>query len=318
MRIKPIVKLVAFSFLVAAALCCGYLRPPRLPRPTPPVAIGFGPPTAPPPTSTPAPTSTVDPRQGFIVGRSPDGEWTAEAIGNRPPVSMRVSRADGSATWAVTYEGPVRRQAYLKPVHWSGDGRHLYFTIYIEPFELMLGGPLYVTGSGVQRLALDTGAVEEILAGEGQFQVFSVSRDSTRLAYVRSENDASWLVVRDLRDWEDHRWKLSNEPVQAGDITWSPDGSALVLLVTRGPTREREEFRTKAVLFDLGALRSKTIMPEHLGEYWRLEWLDDHTFYLEDPDIEFWYTDADVKAWMIDVRSGEIVPTRSLYGIPEG
>jgi hypothetical protein len=40
--------------------------------------------------------------------------------------------------------------------------------------------------------------------------------------------------------------------------------------------------------------------------------------YLEDPDIEFWYTDADVKAWVIDVTSGEIVSTPSLYGIPEG
>jgi dipeptidyl aminopeptidase/acylaminoacyl peptidase len=226
--------------------------------------------------------------------RSPDGLWTASSFDYYPPIRMQVARADGSAAWQVESDGEGWPEVILRPVHWSIDGRYLYFTL--APF--VDGFVLYVSGSGLQRLDLNDGRVAQILAGENQLQSFSVSPDSSRVAYVRSDDDIEWLVVRDMGDGTELEWSLADQPVQAGKITWSPDASELVLLVTQGFSNE--EALTDLVLVNLGRLSQETVLHEDPRRFYRIQWTDEHTLYLED---------LTVTGWRLDLQTGEMVLT---------
>jgi len=205
---------------------------------------------------------------------------------------MQVARADGTVTWEVSYAGEEWFEVRLRPVHWSVDGRTLYFTL--SPF--VDGFVLYANGSGLHRLDLTDGQVEELLPGQGELQSFSVSPDSTRLVHFRSTGDVTWLVVRDLRDETELEWGLADRPVQAGGIRWSPDGSEFIVRATTG--YDYDEARTTIVLVSLRSPGQKTVLADDPRIFWRVEWIDDHTLYLED---------LTASGWLLDLGSGEIV-----------
>jgi len=256
------------------------------------------------PTRSPRPTASASPlptptRAEFVpepdfFERSPDGQWVANSFGYYPPIQLQVARADGSVAWEVESDGDGWSEVILRPAHWSMDGRYLYFTL--APF--VDGFLLYMDGSGLQRLDLENGQVMEVLAGEGELQCFSFSPDSTQLAYVRSEVDSERLIVRDLATEEELQWKLAAVPVQAGNITWSPDSTGLVLLVTRGFSEG--EARTAVVLVTLSSAVPKTVLQEQPRIFYRILWVDEHTVYLED---------LTVTGWKLDLQTGEMALT---------
>jgi len=238
-----------------------------------------------------------------FVDQSPNGEWEAESLGAFPPIWMRVYRVDGSTEWRYSYVGPEWSEVRFKPVHWSIDGRYLYFTLF--PFTLLpqIDGELvYIAGSGLWQLALEDGELVQVLPGEGQLWDFSISSDSTRLAYIQKSSDAIWLAVRDLRRGKEQRIRLSWEAAQAGSITWSPDGSSLVLLLTRGFSWQ--DHRTRLILFDAISHSWRTVLAEKPGLYRRLSWINDHTIYFEDSDLT---------AWVVDLTTGKVSPTPSAF-----
>jgi len=261
-------------------------------------AVGESPQTTALPTRTPAELV----REPDFFERSPDGQWTASSFDYYPPIRMQVARADGSAAWQVESDGEGWPEVILRPVHWSIDGRILYFTL--APF--VDGFVLYVSGSGLQRLDLRDGRVAQILAGENQLQSFSISPDSSRVAYVRSDDDIEWLVVRDMGDGTELEWSLADQPVQAGKITWSPDASELVLLVTRGFSTE--EALTDLVLVNLLSPTEKRVLQEDPRLFHRIQWIDEHTLYMED---------LTVTGWRLDLQTGEMVLTPTPIPTPQ-
>ena len=232
--------------------------------------------------------------------RSPDGEWTASSFGTYPPIVMQVARADGSVTWEITYAGEDWFEVWLRPVHWSVDGRYLYFTL--APF--VDGFVLYMNGSGLQRLDLVSGEMTELLAGAGLLQSFSISPDSTQLVFFRVSEDETWLVLRDLEDGRETEWKLADGPVQAGAVRWSPDGTAFVLLASEGFSYE--EVLTDVVLLDLRRMAPKTVLQD-APRIRHVNWTDANSLYLED---------YDGSGWLLDLTSGEMVRTPTPSSAP--
>jgi hypothetical protein len=251
--------------------------------------------------TTPTPAELV--REPDFFERSPDGRWTASSFDYYPPIRMQVGRADGSAAWQVESDGEGWPEVILRPVHWSIDGRYLYFTL--APF--VDGFVLYVSGSGLERLDLSDGRVAEVLAGKRQLQSFSVSPDSSRLAYIRSDEVTEWLVVRDLGDETELEWGLADQPVQAGKITWSPDASELVLLVTQGFSME--EALTDLMLVNLPTHAQKTVLRGDPRSFYLIRWLDGRTLYLED---------RTVTGWSLDLQTGEMTLTATPMPSPQG
>lgn len=247
-----------------------------------------------PASALPTPTGAEFVPEPDFVERSLDGQWIASAFGYYPPIQMQVARSDGSVVWQVESDGGGWSEVILRPVHWSIDGRYLYFTL--APF--VDGFVLYVDGSGLQRLDLGDGKVAEVLAGEGQLQAFSISPDSAQLAYIRSGEDFERLIVRDLDTGKELQWKLAETPVQGGNITWSPDASELVLLVTRGFSEE--ESRTAVVLVKLHSLAQKSVLQEDPRIFYRIQWVGEQTVYLED---------LTVTGWSLDLQTGEMILT---------
>ncbi len=245
-------------------------------------------------SAMPTPTRSQYFAEPDFIGHSPDGRWTASAFGYYLPIWMRVARADGSDAWEVQSDGDGWFEVMLRPVHWSVDGRYLYFTL--APF--VDGFVLYTDGSGLQRLDLGDGQVTEILAGEGELQAFSISPDSARLAYVRNEEEAELLIVRDLSTGEELQWGLAETLAQAGGITWSPDASALVVLVTWGFSWE--DTRTDLVLLNLRSGAREAVLEDDTRIFYRIAWVDRHTLYLED---------LTVTGWSLDLETGEMILT---------
>jgi len=245
-------------------------------------------------SSVPTPTQAEFVPEPDFFERSPDGQWTASSFGIYPPSWMQVELSDGSVVWEVESDGEGWFEVLLRPVHWSVDGRYLYFTLapYVDGFVL------YMDGSGLQRLDLDDGQVTEVLASEGELQSFSISPASDLLAYVRSAEGFEWLILRDLGTGEERQWKLTDAPAQAGSFSWSPNASELVLLVTQGFSQE--EALTDLVLVDLRSGTQERLLEQDPRIFYRMLWIDEHTLYLED-----WT----VTGWSLDLQTGEMILT---------
>lgn len=224
---------------------------------------------------------------------SPDGRWAASVFGYYPPVRMEVAQADGSAIWHVEYARDDWAEVSLRPAHWSREGRYLYYTLR----PAIDGFFLYVSGAGLWRLDLTNGAVHEILPGGRQLYSFAVSPDSTRLGFIRRTDAITWLVVRDLFTAQEFQWRLTDERSQAGAITWSADSSRLVVLVTKGLSFE--DALSSVVLADLKSHGQKTLLRDDPRLFYRVEWVDARTVYLED-----WQA----QGWKLDVISEQILP----------
>ena len=109
-----------------------------------------------------------------------------------------------------------------------------------------------------------------------------------------------------MGDGTELEWSLADQPVQAGKITWSPDASELVLLVTRGFSTE--EALTDLVLVNLLSPTEKRVLQEDPRLFHRIQWIDEHTLYLED---------LTVTGWRLDLQTGEMALTPTPIPTPQ-
>ena len=205
-------------------------------------------------TGTPEPTSTLTPTPDWdaIAAKmseipeseiwtepSPNGKWTV--VGRMKIdtgifqgeqelyyTELKVVSADQSVEWILVEEISPFGLGYTtpEPLHWSADGRYLYFTN--RPHADGCG--LFVTGSDLWRADLADGSVTQVLP-EGA-QSYAFSPDGTLVAYM-SWSTPPELALHNLGTGEERRVVLGFE--DAGAIVWSPDGAMLALTGAQKP-----------------------------------------------------------------------------------
>jgi hypothetical protein len=161
---------------------------------------------------------------------SPDGTWIVEGLTALPTQSgeqyyteMRIRQVDGELSWMPVAGWQPFGLGYTTPrlVHWSTDGRYLYYTNAPHPD----GCGLFVNASDLQRLDLTDGTVQEILPQNSTW-VLEAAPDGT-IAYV----DGTTLVLFDPK--ADMRQEIfldfAQANVQLGNLVWSPDSQRLRL-----------------------------------------------------------------------------------------
>jgi hypothetical protein len=189
-------------------------------------------------TATPAVEARPTPDLGQMEIRqwsstSPDGQWVAQVLAAFPPsqggnyyTRFIVRKTDGTTEWRVidNWQGLALGYTTPQPIQWSRDGRFLYFTHVPVPN----GCAVFVNGSDLQRVALASGKVEQIVPPVSLW--LSLSPDEKTLAYGDQQRG---LVLRDLATRKERQMMLDlpTPGADMGEIAWSPDSGALVLTV---------------------------------------------------------------------------------------
>jgi len=230
---------------------------------------------------------------------SPNGKWTAVGRikidtgifqGEKEIyyTQLKVISADQSVEWILVEEISPFGLGYTtpEPLHWSADGRYLYFTN--RPHADGCG--LFVTGSDLWRADLADGSITQVLP-EGA-QSYAFSPDGTLVAYM-SWSTPPELALHNLGTGEERRVVLGFE--NAGAIVWSPDGAMLALTGAQKPCQAG--WNHTIVAMELIVLTPQTLLPPDERLYITRGWQETGKILLEDFDRDlFW----------LDVESGEV------------
>jgi hypothetical protein len=204
---------------------------------------------------------------------SPDGKWTAQGRSAFPKrgedyyTQLKVSRADGAVEWVVVDEWSPFGLGYTtpRPFQWSQDGRFLYFTNKPVPD----GCAVFVNGSDLWRVELADGSVTQVVPSVGLW--LALSPDEATLAYAGHSDRG--LVLRDLTAGTERGVGLDPGQVyQAGQITWSPDGIALVLTLAIRPCSKGWGESTSIVRVEADTLEQATLIDQDSRLFTILEW----------------------------------------------
>ena len=151
------------------------------------------------PTITLTPFPFPTPEGGNIYGFSPNQEWVAWSIPDfeNAAVNLVIQNSDSLTIWKVsplffiTNDGAFI-DISIKLVHWSIDGRYLYFTHYLPSDGINFGGT-----APLKRLNLKSGNIIQIVQSNGGFE-FSISSNSKYLAYTSFSSSPLKIIFRDL------------------------------------------------------------------------------------------------------------------------
>jgi hypothetical protein len=225
---------------------------------------------------------------------SPDGEWLAEGTGAFPKrgggsyyTQLKVSRVGGAVEWIVVDAWPRWGLGYTipKPFHWSQDGQSLYYTNEPVPD----GCAVFVNGSDLWRVGLANGSLIQIVPSVGLW--LSLSPDETTLAYIGYGSRG--LVLRDLNTGAEREVSLDpGQEYSAGQITWSPDGAALVLTLAIRPCFQNWAESTSIVRVETENLEKTTLVESDSRLFTILEWPAAERVLLADVDGQRWWMDA--------------------------
>jgi hypothetical protein len=248
---------------------------------------------------TPTPIAIATPE---LVERwsstSPDGKWIALGMMEGPFLAgdeekyhyqLKVVSADRAiertmvdeiAHWGLGYITP-------RPFHWSKDGRYLYFTNEPVPD----GCAVFVNGSDLQRVDLNTGRVQEMLPPGAWW--LSLSADEKQVAYIYWNGEALEIVLRDLATGAERRAKLEadRDDSQAGNIVWSPNGKTFVLAVATHPC-DPDNWVNSIVRVERATLAQKVLIHEDRRLFSIEEWPQAAKVLLRDKDGGSWWIDA--------------------------
>lgn len=224
---------------------------------------------SPVPSSTPAPTNTLEPffatQQALHlrldkycargnsnrIDLSPDGQWAGlECDGGM----IKVVRTDEKKEWELPYEslfGPYSSAAlFIGMPHWSVDGLYVYVSAnphtdgYWEPFH---------SASVLYRFNLETGQVSEVLpAGKDStiYYSFAFAPDDSMLAYIETDTSPVVLVLRNLETGAEKKIEFDPKYNTGGGFLWTPDGQKLVFSVTQFDRNTFEYVATLILLWD--------------------------------------------------------------------
>lgn len=247
------------------------------------------------PTATP---SLTDFRVDMWSSTSPDGKWTAQVIVALPVISdtavsssyytqLKVSKRDGTTEWVIVDEWAEWGLGYTipQPLHWSRDGRYLYYTNCPVPD----GCAVFVNGSDLHRVDLNDGSVREIMPPVGLW--LSLSPDETQLAYIGYGDRG--LVIQDLATGTERETKLDpGKDYQAGQIIWSPDSTAIVLALAIQPCSTDWAASTSILRVDMATLEQVLLISEDERLFIPEEWSTTNKVFLKDKGGDYWLMDA--------------------------
>jgi hypothetical protein len=247
-------------------------------------------PTAGPPTPTPDFAAYV---QETWFARSPDGLWEVIGTVALPPdhggatyyTRLDVLSLVDEEAWVVVDQWNPLGLGYTTPriLTWSEDGASLYLTNRPVPD----GCAVYVNGSDLVRVSLATGEVETLVPSSGLW--LALSPDETRLAYIGYA--ARGLVVRDLASGEEQETNLDpGGPYSAGDITWAPDGSAVVLGLGISPCSGDWAAGVSLVRVDFPSLTLTELLPADERLFRIMDWTENGVL-IQDKEGQFWRMD---------------------------
>lgn len=289
----------AVILLLAAAGCVA--SPASTPDAAPPAMGATIVPPVPAPGDTPA--TTVDATaQNRWQSTSPDGQWIAEGSMEGPFLEgdqekyharLTVRSRDGQAIWPVIDQVANYGLGYTipTPLHWSADGRTLYVTNQPVPD----GCALFVNGTDLLRVDLTTGTVTELVPPVGSS--LALSPDETQLAYIGWGVETE-LVVQPLHVGDATHVPLATGPdtVQAGNITWSPGGTSVLVTLAFNPCQE-ESWSQSIVRIDLAPVRQNILVDRDARRLDTVSWTE---------PSRAWLRDAAGNDWWLDVTTGEV------------
>lgn len=169
---------------------------------------------------------------------SPVDTWTAVAeegyFGDTDVevMRLRVTHTQNGTEWIADEKALLDGFDIFnepKPLHWSQDGRYLYFTH--GRYNDGCGLPFNITD--LQRLDLATGAVTAMSVPSNWV---AFSPDDQSLAYLANNQ----LIIRNLADGREQTIPLDTQIEPPGyaffdDLTWSADSQAVAMVVLYNP-----------------------------------------------------------------------------------
>ncbi|HKZ83461.1 MAG TPA: hypothetical protein VJ793_07360 [Anaerolineae bacterium] len=276
----------------------------RLTSPTPPATATPMPSAAPIATKTAVPTPALitppPPLEQLSTQSkiSPDGQWIALSKFEQPAgdldyhISFQVVKADGSVSWTLVDEwSHGLGYTYPRLLNWSQDSQRFYFTQVDVPDGC---SPPFDTHADIRYVDVNTGQVTDVLAPEG-FE-HAVSPDEAIMAYI-APSEPLQLALRNMQTAVEQMLPLSiqssgsGEP-EAGNIVWSPDGTALVLTIANGALCESKTPLFSLVRVDVPTLTLTTLIPSDRRLLRAQEWSVDGRILLKDWDNNSWWIDA--------------------------
>lgn len=269
------------------------LLTPVLQSPSPDISVQPLPTLA--PSTTPVlPEDTPEPKVAAVRSDSPYGPWQAlvlvitplDALG-RPAgdmyrVEVRLHNLSGGETVTVLDETRPSGLGATYPVvlGWSKDGESLFLADYGVPDGC--GGPFK---ENLQRVGLPVGGRNPLKGDFGRNP--SLSQDGQWLGWV--EAGSLWLaeVGGSLR--RQIALPLADSPNWNGEVSWSPDGAALLLTVWQDPCSAAGKY--DQVLY-LVFLKSEQVIPinlETVGQLRVLSWPElAYALLADNQDSQYW------------------------------
>lgn len=247
-------------------------------------------------------TATVDQLASFDqqpwTATSPDNVWQIEGLtalpqagGEQYYTEMRVKKVDGSAEWlpVATWNNFGLGYTTPQPLHWSSDGRYLYFTNAPVPD----GCGLFVNASDLQRLNLADGAVTEVLP-YGLTWSLAIAPNGKTLAYNKGDE----LYLLDLTSSNVTTTKVEGLEPNAmwGNFVWSPDSQQLVFTIAYAPCQP-PTWRHTLLSMDVQSLSTTTLLEPDQRRFTITEWTEATQLLL---------TDAEKQPWVLDLTSGAL------------
>ncbi len=256
---------------------------------TTPNAINLAPTNA--PTMMPAPSApTPTPiRTTLKASVSPDGQWLAQGIaefhGDQVTyrTQMKVMKREGSTGWAMIQEAPIALGYTIpQPLHWSRDGRYVYFTNRPNPD----GCSMFINGADLWRINLATGEQQQVMPAQAIW--LTLSPDERMIAYI-AQGRPKKLVLRDIKTGQERETPLQVEnDAFAGRIVWASDGSALALTIAENSCRTYQW--TQGILHVNTTILAQTMLiPNDARLLQTLDWREPNKILLRDKDgHQYW------------------------------
>ena len=250
-------------------------------------------------TAGPSPTTalmTPTPADGW-TSQSPNGKWSAQGMMEGPFLAddgsekyhtrLEVINSDSTVTWTLVDQTSNYGLGYTtpRPFHWSRDGRYLYFTNQAVPD----GCAVFANGSDLYRADLSDGQITEIVPPWVWW--ISLSPDEQTAVYIRWNGQALELVARDIASGSERQTKLEGKYTQAGNIVWSPDGQALMLVLAAHPCDPANWVQSIARV-DLATLAPILLVREDKRLFSIAEWPEMDQVLLVDEEKNSWTMNA--------------------------
>lgn len=280
--------------LICISLLTACISPPSAATPKPPVVTVEVTPSV---AAAPAAQLTGLDLQPWVA-TSPNDVWQVEGLtalpktgGEQYYTEMRVNKADGSAAWlpVATWSSFGLGYTTPQPVHWSPDGRYLYFT----NAPVSDGCALFVNASDLQRLDLTNGEVQEVLPANTTWSL-AIAPDGKTVAYSKGVE----VALQDLTTGDVKLQKITDgeSNIQVGNFIWSPDSRQLAFTLAYAPCQP-PDWSHSILSIDAQSLTTTTLLDQDQRRFIVMDWPESSQLLLTDPDGQ---------QWLLDSRSGAI------------